>query len=264
MPGTKPFFEGLWAVMRLQVIPESLGGAGRSRIEWELDDAVFKEAAGKEFMLEAVDVLKGVLGFEESTPSRPPSLYNSKDSYLSALHARSQSTPLPSDQNLSQPINVQPKRARAPSDPFLDTPNSRPTGSSSTATFVPNVNPLEGRYSPFLATGEEIISNLKTDFGFDGPEEPYMRTWTSPDLADPELLELLKLFPPFVSRRPLPRFPAPSPRMLDIEEGEDDLEGKRIRFGTGAMWVSSQIREDGYTGSWWTRFLLWWKRLFSC
>lgn len=60
MPGTKPFFEGLWAVMRLQVIPEELGGAGARRIEWEIDDAVFKEAAGKDFMLEAVDILKGV------------------------------------------------------------------------------------------------------------------------------------------------------------------------------------------------------------
>ena len=45
MPGTKPFFEALWAIMRLQVIPEHLGGAGGNRIQWELDDAVFKEAA---------------------------------------------------------------------------------------------------------------------------------------------------------------------------------------------------------------------------
>jgi hypothetical protein len=45
MPGTKPFFEGLWALMRLQIVPEKLGGAGAHRIEWEIDDAVFKEAA---------------------------------------------------------------------------------------------------------------------------------------------------------------------------------------------------------------------------
>lgn len=44
MPGTKPFFEGLWALMRLQVVPERLGGAGGHRIHWEIDDAVFKEA----------------------------------------------------------------------------------------------------------------------------------------------------------------------------------------------------------------------------
>ena len=31
--------------MRLQVIPDKLGGAGKFRIEWEIDDAVFKEAA---------------------------------------------------------------------------------------------------------------------------------------------------------------------------------------------------------------------------
>ena len=45
MPGTKPFFEGLWAVMRLSVLPEHLGGAGPHRIEWEVDDAVFMESA---------------------------------------------------------------------------------------------------------------------------------------------------------------------------------------------------------------------------
>src|SRR5262245_38235559 len=45
MPGTKPFFEALWAIMRLQVIPRHIGGAGGHRIEWEFDDAVFKEAA---------------------------------------------------------------------------------------------------------------------------------------------------------------------------------------------------------------------------
>ncbi|WP_233610499.1 hypothetical protein, partial [Corallococcus sp. AB049A] len=60
MPGTKPFFEAFWAVMRLQVLSTELGGAGARRIEWEIDDAVFKEAAGKDFMLEAIDVLKGV------------------------------------------------------------------------------------------------------------------------------------------------------------------------------------------------------------
>lgn len=45
MPGTKPFFEALWAVMRLQVVPEHLGGAGANRLHWEFDDAVFKESA---------------------------------------------------------------------------------------------------------------------------------------------------------------------------------------------------------------------------
>ena len=45
MPGARPFFEGLWAIMRLQLVPEKLGGAGRRRILWEFDDAVFMESA---------------------------------------------------------------------------------------------------------------------------------------------------------------------------------------------------------------------------
>ena len=44
MPGTKSFFEGLWALIRLQIVPEHLGGAGRHLIHWEIDNAVFKEA----------------------------------------------------------------------------------------------------------------------------------------------------------------------------------------------------------------------------
>lgn len=45
MPGPRPFFQALWAVMRLQVLPTDLGGAGPRRIEWEFDDAVFQESA---------------------------------------------------------------------------------------------------------------------------------------------------------------------------------------------------------------------------
>lgn len=45
MPGTRPFFQGLWALLRLQVLPTALGGAGSKRIQWEIDDAVFQESA---------------------------------------------------------------------------------------------------------------------------------------------------------------------------------------------------------------------------
>jgi len=101
-----------------------------------------------------------------------------------------------------------------------------------------------------------------------------MRVWTSPDLADPEILQLLKLFPAFVSRRPLPRFPVPmaghaTHRHVDIEEGEGEgeeegmnLDGRTIHFGTGSMWVSSKRRSDAWEGGWWTRFVMWWRGLF--
>lgn len=60
MPGTQPFFVGLYGILRLQSLPEKLGGAGERLVEWEIDDAVFLESAGKDFALEAVAVLKGV------------------------------------------------------------------------------------------------------------------------------------------------------------------------------------------------------------
>ncbi len=41
----------VWALMRLQVVPQQLGGAGSHRIEWEIDDAVFKEAGCVPFHL---------------------------------------------------------------------------------------------------------------------------------------------------------------------------------------------------------------------
>jgi len=265
MPGTKPFFEALWAVFRLQVIPQKLGGAGIYRIDWEFDDAVFKEAAGKDFMLEAIDVLKGVLAFED--------VLSSKNSHTSqgifpdsTIHARSHSQPLPSEQRSA--ITVYPKRTRAPSDPFLDTPVSlrsvvttSSSGDTSTALGVLGSDRREDLSSP---THEEHMPFAsRGELAFDDTDEVYLRIWTSPDLSNPELLDLLKIFPPFISRRALPRFPIPTPRHPDIEEGDDEgIEGKQIQFGTGSMWVSLRPRSSGWAGGWWTRIMLWWRRMF--
>jgi hypothetical protein len=111
--------------------------------------------------------------------------------------------------------------------------------------------------SPITSYGDRPISN---DVVYDDADEQYLRVWTSPDLANPEILQLVKLFPAFVSRRPFPRFPVGH---LDIEEVDDDgLEGRQIQFGTGSMSVSSKQRTDAWEGGWWTRFIMWWKRIF--
>lgn len=276
MPGTKPFFEALWAIMRLQVVPEHIGGAGGNRIEWEFDDAVFKEAAGKDFMLEAIDVLKGVLAFEEISSAKRSSTSNSLGAYRTppTPHSRSQSQPLPSDQKpLTIATTVQPKRLRAPSDPFLDTPSLSRSVASSSSQSSGNTTALLSTFtsdggeeppSPVSPDGENPLTSSRGDFLFDDSEEQYLRTWTSPDLSNPEYLNLLKIFPSFITRRPLPRFPAVrSSRHADIEEGDEDgVEGKQIRFGTGLMWVSSKQRSDDWEGGWWARFILWWRKIF--
>jgi len=281
MPGTKPFFEGLWALMRLQVVPEHLGGAGGHYIHWEIDDAVFKESGGKDFMLEAVGVLKGVLGFDESpsartstsTPSSPIRLFPA-----SAVHARSQSQPLrskppiPARRNLAAQDSPLAKRPRAPSDPFLDTPaisrSYSPSPRSSSIPLSASVSDtIEDSSSPITPPQDlEDMFNPAATYGSQEIDEEYMRTWTSPDLTNPEILQLLKVFPTFITRRATPRFPdnTPDSRAADLEAGQESslAAGGEIRIGTGQMWVSDQLRSDGWEGSWWTRFKNWWHQLF--
>jgi len=271
MPGPQPLFRGLWALMRLQVVPETLGGAGGNRIEWEIDDAVFKESAGKEFMLEAIDILKGVLAFEEVSSSKGSSLPNSDRGYYTptVVHSRSQSQPLSSDKKplVIAPV-VQPKRARAPSDPFLDTPAmSRSVGSSSshssanTSTLLTTVTFEDEPSSPVSTYIDDPVSSRRSDFLHEDPEEEHLRLWTSADLSNPEYLDLLKVFPSFITRQTLPRFPNNPPQDPDLEAGYAS-DGQRIRFGTGTMWLSSKPRMDGWQGGWWTIFILWLRRTF--
>jgi len=258
MPGPQPFFQALWAVMRLQAVPEAIGGAGSHRIEWEFDDAVLKEAAGKDFMLEAIDILKGVLAFEEVPKSRASSTPGDEEHPdASSLHSRSQSYPLFSEQKGS--ITVQTKRGRAPSDPFLDTP-SRSVGSSSlnTTSLLVSDN-SEEPLSPVLSPTEETIWP-RAEPPCDDSEEEYMRIWTSPDLSNSEYLNLVKVFPSHITRRTLPYFSTPkSPS--DLEVGLDAaVEGKQVRCGTGTLRISSMQRSDGWDRGWWARFILWLRR----
>ncbi|KAG6329452.1 hypothetical protein ID866_9637 [Astraeus odoratus] len=263
--------------MRLQVLPENLGGAGPYRIRWEFDDAVFKEAAGKDFMLDAIDVLKGVLAFEDAPSTNVISGYGSR--LPSSSHSRCRSQPLPSGNDAqATPITVtsQAKRARAPSDPFLDMPSlSHSASTQSSGATLPLVSsagenaedcvsPTTLHEQPGGDEGEQLsLPPLHSDFGMD-ESEVHLRVWSAPDLSNPEYLSLLTIFPSFITRRSLPRFPvSKNTRVADIEEGEEERgEGKEIRFGTGTMWVSCKRRGERYKGDWWTRFVLWWRGLF--
>ncbi|KAH9935529.1 uncharacterized protein B0H18DRAFT_1082280 [Fomitopsis serialis] len=267
MPGTKPTF----------------GGAGGYRIEWEIDDAVFKEAAGKDFMLEAIDVLKGVLAFEETpsgrrSTSQSESVHYSAFAPLSTIHSRSQSQPLPADISvaLSQkapPITstTQTKRSRprAPSDPFLDTPTLSTSYSSANtiahlSTSGTTLADEPNSPSSPVVEGDDYFPPMST--GLELPEsDGFMRTWAAPDLSNPEYISLLSVFPPFITHKALPRFPVQpkARRSADLEEGDESQdEQKRIRVGTGTMWVGPKFRSPGWNGGWWTRFRLWLRGIF--
>lgn len=254
MPGPRPFFQGLWAMLRLQVLPADLGGAGPRRIEWECDDAVFQESAGKEFMMEAVDVLKGVLGFEEYVPLRSP---------RSSYHSDEPSAPVSTRIPLTRP--------RSPSDPFLDTPAlSRSIATSSSQSGTLHGHPrLPSDDSADNNEGTETTKKATTFVQPFRPDDdqPHLRVWITPELDNPELQALVSLFPNFISKQSLPRFPLNQTRTRrneqTLEEGLADMTGERkeVSCGTGRIWVGEKLRH-GYRGSWWHRFTQWWGRLF--
>jgi hypothetical protein len=113
--------------------------------------------------------------------------------------------------------------------------------------------------------GDEPLVRTRGTYSTYDSEEESLRIWTSPDLSNPEFLSLLKVFPAFISRRAMPRFPVVrrSRRLPDVEEADEDAgDGMRIRVGTGSMWIGSKERGEGWEGGWWERFVLWFRRTF--
>lgn len=166
------------------------------------------------------------------------------------------------------------KRPRAPSDPFLDTPAlSRSYSSSPHSNTIPLSTSLSDTIedSPSPSTPpqelEDIFNPRATPpYGPQDIDEEYMRIWTSPDVTNPEFLQLLKVFPTFITRRATPRFPGSASNsrpQLDLEAGQElPVSVGEIRIGTGRMWVSALPRTEGWEGGWWTKFKNWWRGLF--
>jgi len=168
---------------------------------------------------------------------------------------------------------TQTKRARAPSDPFLDSHVPTPSLLSASYSSANTMGQLSTSASSIVdeqslpptprteVTDPFRHSNNALDLS---DSDGYMRTWTAPDLSNAELLSLLKVFPVFVVQNSLPRFPVePIHDRRDIEEGNDtDGYQKEIRIGTGSMWIGEKPRTHGWQGSLWIRFRQWLRRLF--
>lgn len=198
-----------------------------------------------------------MLGFEEYLPPRS---------------SRHSSAPLSEDEftlPISSPAPLPPPatRPRSPSDPFLDTPAPllSPTTSTSRSRFdESSEQSTQPSPSPSFSQnrtaypGKKLL-DLEED-SFDG--EPHMRMWTSADLDNPELQSLISLFPDFITRQILPRFPPARSNLPDLEGQDMAVEGKDVTCGTGRMFVGDKQRREGWKGSWWHRFTGWWRRLF--
>ena len=281
-------------------------------------------------MLEAVDVLKGVLGFEESSRSQSTTQSNPKGSpqqmrsarlHRPTLSTMSSMTPLDATGTETNALGLSANgnRKRAPSDPFADVHGHRSSLRPNTATAEgasPSLMPLmsglpsqsggrAGNHSPLPPDDYELETGINPGWGtqtvveddeefeaalLDPPNrsavshhhnaqvpsatsrmdgtEPEPRAWMAPDLSNPEITALLRLFPPNVTRGAMPRF---TRKKMEPPNGEADLEAgigmegdekEYVRFGTGRMCVSGMERSDGWRGTAWDRFVDWWRRVF--
>lgn len=281
-------------------------------------------------MLEAVDVLKGALGFEESSrpqsttqsdPKGSPQQMRSARLHRPTLSTMSSMIPLDATGTETNALGLSGSgyRKRAPSDPFADVHGHRSSLRANTATAEgasPSLMPLmsglpsqsggrAGNHSPLPPEDYELETGInpgwvthtvvEDDEEFEAAllepprrsavnhhhntqvpsptsrmdgTEPEPRTWIAPDLSNPEIMALLRLFPPNITRGAFPRF---TRKKIESPDGEADLEAaigmggderEYVRFGTGRMSVSGMERGDGWRGSAWDRFVGWWRRVF--
>lgn len=176
-------------------------------------------------------------------------------------------------------------RPRSPSDPFLDTPTLSHSIGSTVSGSPPTLGSNNNNENNITSTANDRLTELPATFrqqqaqggkstSLDSDEDnegPFLRVWTVSDLSNPELQALISLFPDFIARHALPRFPlvleaAGKRYTRDIEAGLNAAGGEHteVSCGTGRILVGRKVRSYGWQGSWWQRFTGWWRRLFGC
>jgi hypothetical protein len=167
-------------------------------------------------------------------------------------------------------------RSRAESDPFID-PGERGLGGGaansssdiSSTSAPPRIPPRRTVESSPLDSSESVPNGTAaavsgSDPADSGAAEPFdlneplpplppvsTRTFTLPSyLTDPELDELCRIFPDFIVKSRLPVLVGKA-----LEEGRGGM-------GTGTVRISNGLRDEGWRGSRWQRFKMWWRGLW--
>ncbi|KAK4054621.1 hypothetical protein OIO90_003433 [Microbotryomycetes sp. JL221] len=262
MPGTHPFFKSLYCALWLQARAQDKGGAGSKRVAWDVDVAVFCEASAGSWMKDSIELLKGVLGCSESplpnAQKSPASPLELVVSLPPASRDRSTSDPFldPGDRVMSAAKNVSLDPLTPPS-PVSPAPIDSPL-------LVPPVSPtaidsaLEQSLSQRAAVGDIRVFTLP----------PY--------LTDPELLALTRLFPDYITTRTrLAAFVDVDDEDIEVTKlGHNALVGSQARLpktnmakvgavpGHGIVRVTENVRDHGWRGTLFERFILWLLQLF--
>ncbi|KZO98834.1 hypothetical protein CALVIDRAFT_534908 [Calocera viscosa TUFC12733] len=222
LPGVRKFIEGLYSTLRLMSRPENHGGAGGRRVEWELDDAIFMESAGEEFMRDAIIMLKGVLGFSDTLPT------NETNTSVSSLV------------DIALPPPPVLGRTRSSSDPFTD-PSTPPLTTSPDPSM--HLNLQSGRPAGAISRGRLWVSPAEL---------------TNPSII--HLLALFPVH--IKRSAGAPRFQLPTAeRKRDVEalatSQGDQPEDEWTALSTGRLRLTSHFRRAGWRGSMMFRFCQW-------
>jgi hypothetical protein len=148
------------------------------------------------------------------------------------------------------------RRPRNSSDPFSDSPLSPRDG----------LRPAVMEAEDDLDIPPQSRSLLSDPGSLD--LEVMLRKWMVPALlSNPELHELLAVFPSFITSKQVPRFTVvkgkgKSSGAKALEEGNAGERGE-LKFGTGRMGVCVRVRDPGWEGGFWYRMKEWFKLLFS-
>ncbi|KIR97088.1 hypothetical protein L804_05750 [Cryptococcus deuterogattii 2001/935-1] len=270
-----PFFRGLYGVLYIQSQSSRMGlDDGEHQVVWEIDDAVFQESGGSEFMYDAILILKNVLNFDIHTT------YNDIE-----------------DQDIYRPIIIRwlPRITR-PSQPLAPFPHQEDVTDQEGVPSHP-INSLCNHSSPSTDNRllfedphapEMIKSNCQHVFidsagiytSNDGElavletklNKPCFRSWEFPSaIGNEEILDLMSLFPRVISQKSKLHFVQLDPEAIVDQQyhghtpsiSDQAASQKAVIFGTGRIWVGLNKRTAGWKGSWWFRFKLWWCWLFG-
>jgi len=168
--------------------------------------------------------------------------------------------------------------------PGMDPPSKSPFSASTPQLKTQTSNSNAVSLSK-LAQLEQFTPNF-TGNPFPSPDgEPHMRIWTVPSyLGNPEIAQILSVFPTNITSGSVPRFRGSSSAKssktrqsgsirsrrgqadLDLEAQGDEEEPlderEYLRHGTGRLFISHLERDEGWRGSMWERLRSWWRRVF--
>jgi hypothetical protein len=213
-------------------------------------------------MLDAVNTMKGILGFDERPlnyrplprTSRHRPSYSSPTNVVSGYGDRGEDSPS-SEIPIARPLRSAPLgRSRASSDPFLDPSRNSPSMHAALSMTLPtpeeSATDLDslGPSTPPDERGPEIppqasLPDYQTSAYSMNAEaflnQPQLRVWTFPAyLTNPELHKLIAMLPSTITSQTVPRFRplAKAKRRERKRKGADiDLEGEGnpIQMGSG-------------------------------